>query len=96
VRFATRFAPADYPTGTLDWLKARLALDIRRLAQELQDGRKFILDDAPSIADFSLCAYLFWADQAQLAVPAEVAAWLERIRQLPGWQAPYPMMRGQP
>jgi glutathione S-transferase len=96
VRFANRFAPTAYPPGTLDWLRARLELDIQRLAREFDDGRKFILDNVPSIADFSLCAYLFWADQAQLTVPEEVAAWLERIRQLPGWQAPYPMMRTQP
>jgi glutathione S-transferase len=96
LRFAMKFDAAAYPEGVLAWLKARFALDIQRLADEFKDGRRFVLDDEPSIADFSLCAYLFWADQAQVTLPTEVAAWLERIRLLPGWQAPYALMRARP
>jgi glutathione S-transferase len=96
VRFANKFGAQSYPQGSLSWLEARLDLDIQRLADEFKDGRRFILDDTPSVADFSLCTYLFWADQAGLTLPAALADWLERIRQLPGWQAPYPMMRLQP
>ena len=88
LRFARRFHPEAYPDGALAWLKSRFDKDIARLAHEFADGRRFILDDQPSVADFSLCGYLFWADQAQQQVPPRVAAWLDRLRQLPGWAAP--------
>ncbi|MEJ8849082.1 glutathione S-transferase family protein [Variovorax rhizosphaerae] len=88
LRFARRFDALSYPEGSLVWFERRYEHDIRRLEQEFSDGRRFILDDAPSIADFSLCGYLYWADQAQVEVPPGVAAWLERISQLPGWGPP--------
>jgi glutathione S-transferase len=92
LRFAQKFGASAYPEGSLVWLRQRFDLDIARLAQEFRDGRAFILDDQPSIADFSLCGYLFWADEAQVTVPPAVLAWLARIRHLPGWQAPYQLM----
>jgi glutathione S-transferase len=96
VRFAEKFDTTGYPEGALTWLQERLQLDVQRLADEFKDGRLFILDDEPTIADFSLCAYLYWADQAHLRVPSEIAAWLERISGLPGWQEPYALMRTRP
>ena len=87
LRFARRFDAQAYPDGTLLWFEDRYAADIERLERELSDGRRFILDDQPSVADFSLCGYLFWADQAGVNVPPGVTAWLERISQLPGWAA---------
>lgn len=96
VRFANKFDATGYPEGALTWLQERLQLDIQRLADEFKDGRMFILDDEPTIADFSLCAYLYWADQAHLRVPTEVTAWLERMSGLPGWQEPYALMRTRP
>jgi glutathione S-transferase len=92
LRFARSFDPASYPDGAVTWLKTRFDKDIARLELAFTDGRKFILDDQPSVADFSLCGYLFWADQAQLQVPPQVTAWLERIRQLPGWAAPHVLL----
>lgn len=92
LRFARKFAFAAYPAGSLQWLEQRWHLDIAQLALALQDGRLYILDDQASVADFSLCGYLFWADQAQLSVPPNVAAWLTRISHLPGWAEPYAML----
>jgi glutathione S-transferase len=40
------------------------------------------------VADVALCAYLFWADQAQVAVPPYLQGWLGRIAALPGWRHP--------
>ena len=92
LRFARRFDAQAYPEGSLIWFERRYDADIERLELELRDGRHFILDDQPSIADFSLCAYLYWADQAQVTVPPGVAAWLMRISQLPGWAEPYALL----
>lgn len=70
-------------------LRARFHDDISRMDIAFADGRDFILGDAPTIADLSMSAYLFWADQAQVAVPMHVAGWLARISDLPGWRHPY-------
>ena len=92
LRYARRFAPDDYPAGALDWLQQRFERDIAVLDAALAQGHAFILDDTPCVADFALCGYLFWADQASLAVPPHVGAWLERIRNLPHWKAPYELL----
>lgn len=92
LRFARRFDAQAYPDGSLLWFERRYEADIKRLERELSDGRRFILDDQPSVSDFSLCGCLFWADQARVSVPPGVTAWLERISQLPGWGAPYTLL----
>lgn len=91
LRYGQRFDPQGYPPGVLDWMRARFADDIARLEQELSDGRAFLLDDAASIADCAICGYMFWPEQAGVAYPPRVSAWLERIRALPGWRHPYDM-----
>lgn len=93
LRYARHIDPTGYPEGTLDWLTGRYMADITRVETELKDGRAFVLDDTPSVADFSLCGYLFWADQAQVHVPSSVLRWLDRIRQLPGWAAPEMLLK---
>lgn len=93
LRFARKFAPEQYPADVVAWLRQRFDQDIARLEAELSDGRRFILDDQPTIADFSLCGYLFWSEQAALALPPHVTSWLGNISALPGWQAPYELMR---
>ena len=62
------------------------------------DGRQFVVDDRPTIADLSLCAYLFWPDELGVdwnAYP-HVRDWLARIRALPRWKHPYELMPGHP
>lgn len=56
--------------------------------------REWVAADRPTIADISLCAYLFWPDQIDVDwndYPA-VQSWLERIRALPGWAMPEALM----
>ncbi|MTW11491.1 glutathione S-transferase family protein [Pseudoduganella eburnea] len=91
LRFGQRFDRQAYPPGVLDWMRTRFDADIARLNEELSDGRSFLLGDAPTVADFSTCGYMFWPEQAQVGYPAHVGAWLERIRALPGWRHPYKM-----
>ena len=63
------------------------------------DKSEFVAGDEPTIADISLCGYLFWPDEIGFGswsdYPA-IDAWLERIRQLPGWEHPYKAMPGYP
>jgi glutathione S-transferase len=51
-----------------------------------------------TIADLSMCGYLYWPDEFGVSwndYPA-IEAWLERIRAQPGWVHPYELMPGHP
>lgn len=87
LRYALRVGGED--PAVVAMLRARFDTDLARLDIEVADGRDFILGAAPTVADLSLSAYLFWADQVQAAVPVHVAGWLQRIGNLPGWRHPY-------
>ncbi|HPI62358.1 MAG TPA: glutathione S-transferase family protein [Alphaproteobacteria bacterium] len=88
LRYARRFAPQNYPAGAISWIEGRYKTDISRLDEELADGRTFITGERVTIADFSLCGYLFWAEQAEVDVPRKVQQWLQRISKIPGWGHP--------
>jgi glutathione S-transferase len=61
-------------------------------------GRRFVTGDKPTIADISLCAYLFFDDE--LGVDwnrfPNVRNWLGRIREMPRWKHPYQLLPGHP
>jgi len=50
--------------------------------------------------DLSLVAYLYYPpEEFGFDIPAthkNIAAWLERIKALPGWKHPYDLMPGHP
>ena len=75
------------------WLRSRALHDLTRLDREL-DGKRFILGNAVTVVDVACCSYLFWIDQAGLTLESwpHVQAWLEHIRALPGWAAPYDLL----
>lgn len=60
--------------------------------------RRYVVGDALTIADISLCGYLFFADEIGVdwnVYPA-IRDWLERIRREPRWVHPYELMPGHP
>ncbi len=62
------------------------------------DGRRYVVGDRLSIADLSLCGYLFWPDEIGVdwnVYPA-IRDWLGRIRSEPRWVHPYELMPGHP
>lgn len=62
-------------------------------------GRRFVVDDRLTIADLSLCGYLFWSDEIGVdwtATHPAIAEWLDRIQHTPRWVAPYQLMPGHP
>lgn len=95
LRFSRCFTPAGDVLEA--YWTARMQADFDRLDLVLRD-RDFLLGEAPTIADCSCCGYLFWTDQAgvDLAPWPALAAWLRRIRSLPGWQAPYDLLIATP
>ena len=54
----------------------------------------FIIGRRMTIADFSLCGYLFYGDEIPLDLGqfAHVQNWLDRIRDIKGWKHPYDLM----
>lgn len=61
-------------------------------------GSRFAVGEAPTIADFSMCGYLYWPDEigVDLAEYPNVRRWLDDIKALPGWVHPYELMPGHP
>ncbi|HYR00875.1 MAG TPA: glutathione S-transferase, partial [Casimicrobiaceae bacterium] len=59
-------------------------------------GRRYVAADRLTIADLSLCGYLFFDDEIGVdwsAYPG-IRAWLARIQSEPGWAHPYALMPG--
>ena len=92
LRASEMFSATKLSDGAQAWLLARYAHDVGLLDGAFSDGREFVTGSAPAIADFSLCGYLFFADQAKVTVPDNVAAWLQRLSMIPGWAPPYELM----
>ncbi|MGA2126266.1 MAG: glutathione S-transferase [Xanthobacteraceae bacterium] len=76
-------------------IKAALAIVAKHLATQ-----PFIVGTTPSIADISMCGYLFYpVEEFGFDIAAEhpaIGAWLGRIRALPGWKHPHELMPGHP
>jgi glutathione S-transferase len=62
------------------------------------DGRRFVVGDRLTIADISLCGYLFFDDEIGVDwnVYPSIRDWLARIRSEPRWVHPYELMPGHP
>jgi len=98
-RFLKNFArPAGDP-AVMAFLKGRIDGNLAILDKRLGKA-PFMLGDALTTADLSLCAYLYYpAEEFGFDISAEhknIAAWLDRIKSLPGWAHPYDLMPGHP
>jgi glutathione S-transferase len=97
-RFLRSFGPAAPDPAIMAWLKGRIDAAFAIVEKHLTQ-HAWLVGSAPTIADFSLSAYLFYpAEESgyQLAVshPA-MHAWLARLKQVDGWAAPYDVMPGE-
>ena len=52
----------------------------------------FIACGRPTIADLSICGYLYYGAELPFEITPNVKAWSEKIRALPGWKHPYDLM----
>ncbi|MDQ2962181.1 MAG: glutathione S-transferase N-terminal domain-containing protein [Pseudomonadota bacterium] len=61
-------------------------------------GRRYVVGNRLTIADLSLCGYLFFPDEIGVdwALYPAVCDWLGRIRAEPRWLHPYDLMPGHP
>ena len=92
LRFLLTFAKSGEP-DVLTFLEGRAKGALGIVDKHLA-GQDFIAGDQPTIADFSLCGYLYFDDELGFALSpyANVVAWLGRIKALPGWKHPYDLM----
>ena len=96
LRYLRQFAKTP-EEAVVDYLRGRCRSAFGVLDKHLAD-RRFVLGGKPTIADLSLCGYLFWPDEFGIALDdyPNIEAWLDRIRALPGWVHPYELMPGHP
>jgi len=96
LRYMLQFAKTG-ETPVTEFLRTRTKGALAVLNAHLT-GREWAALDRPTVADLSMCGYLFWNNEFGVDwtdYPA-VAAWLQRIRALPGWVHPYELMPGHP
>ncbi len=93
-KLAKKFSGFELSQGAREWLFNRYLFDVNVLDSELADKRPFILGKDISPADFSLSAYLMYADEAEVEIPKNVQTWLNRLKEQKGWQSPYLMLKG--
>jgi glutathione S-transferase len=96
LRFFVQFMKTG-ETPVTEFLRGRVKSALGILNLHLRD-KKFSVAERLTIADLSMCGYLFWPDEFGVSwsdYPA-IGAWLERIRAQPGWVHPYELMPGHP
>ena len=97
-RFMKAFGPTAPDPAVMAWLRGRLDNSFGIVDKHLQ-GREFLVGSGPTIADISLCGYLFYpAEESGYPVQdryPSIAAWLERVRAIPGWADPYDILPGE-
>jgi glutathione S-transferase len=97
MRFMRSFMPTAPDPVVMGFLRGRSDAAWRVLDQHLA-GRQWVVGDAPTIADFSLCGYVFYpADESGIDITTQypqIDAWRQRLAALPGWAGPYDAMPG--
>jgi glutathione S-transferase len=96
LRFLLRFQKTG-ETQVTEFLRGRVNTNLALLERQLA-GRAFVTGERASIADLSICGYLYWPDEFGVAWAdyPNIEAWLARIAALPGWVHPYQLMPGHP
>ena len=96
-RYMKAFGPAAPDPAVMAWLKGRIDSAFQ-IAEKRLASRSFIVGGAPTIADFSLCGYLFYPKEESGYDIARgyphMAAWLARVRAIDGWAPPYDILPG--
>jgi glutathione S-transferase len=97
-RFLKNWAKGADP-AIIAFFKGRLDGNLAVVNKRLE-GRRFLLGDRPTIADISMCAYLYYpSDEFGFDIAKDhpaIGEWLGRIKALPNWAHPYDLMPGHP
>jgi len=97
-RFMKSFAATPPDPNVMAFLKGRIEGAYGVVDKHLAE-REFLVGSGPTIADFSLCGYVFYPEnESGLDLRSRfrgVAAWVERLKRVPGWGDPYDVMPGE-
>jgi len=96
LRFLVQFMKTG-ETPVTEFLRGRVKGALGILEKHLA-AEPYAVGGRLTIADLSMCGYLFWPDEIGASwtdYPA-IEAWLGRIRSQPGWVHPYQLMPGHP
>ena len=94
VRFLMNFLPVEKRSdAVIAFLQGRLKAAYAVLDTQLANS-DWLAAQHPTIADLSCCGYLYYPEPYGFdrANWPHIAAWLDRIAALPGWQHPYDLM----
>jgi len=97
-RFTKAFAPVAPDPAIEKWLRGRIDNAFGIVERHLA-GRDYVVGTQPTIADMSLCGYVYYPPEESgydLAkqYPA-ITRWAERLKKLPGWKPPYELLPGE-
>jgi glutathione S-transferase len=97
-RFMYSLAEAPPDPAVMNFLRTRFEGAFGIVDKHLQKSA-FMAGDAPTIADFSLCGYLFYPAEetgydVRVKHPA-IGRWMESIQRMPGWRGPYEALPGE-
>jgi glutathione S-transferase len=80
------------------FLKARIDGNLAIVEKHLA-SRAYMVGDAPTVADISMCAYLVYPKEEHgydfAATHPNIAKWLDRVRAIEGYADPYSVLPGQ-
>ena len=97
-RFTKSFIATEPNPAVMAWLKGRIDTAFGIVDKHLAT-HKFMVGDGPTIADFSMCGYMFFPkEESGIDLAAQyphIAAWTERLKQIEGWEDPYTLMPGE-
>ena len=97
-RFMKAFGAAAPDPAVMAWLRSRLDASFSIVDKHLA-GRAFMVGSDATIADLSLCGYLFFpiAESGYEIAGrfGNIQAWLDRVRAIPGWADPYDILPGE-
>ncbi|MBK5962268.1 glutathione S-transferase [Rhodoplanes elegans] len=98
-RFLRTLAKPPGDPAVLAFLEGRAKGALAVVDKRLAD-RPWLLGEQPTIADVSMCGYLYYpAEEFGFDIAASypnIGAWLDRLKALPGWKHPYDLMPGHP
>ena len=98
LRFNKAFGTAEPDPAVVKFLRGRVDNAFGIVDKHLA-SRDYIVGTAPTIADMSLCGYLFYPpEESGIDVAAQfpsIGRWLERLKKLPGFKPPYELMPGE-
>jgi glutathione S-transferase len=97
-RFMKAFGASAPDPAVMAWLRGRLDNAFTIVDKHL-GSREYMVGGAPTIADFSLCGYLFYpVEESGYEVAGRfphIDRWRSRLRRIEGWASPYDVLPGE-